>query len=87
MTKTYIDELAEEIATLREENKRLKEENRALAMGSFPMMLEAAKKIDKLEELLKECRDVMNVAGYFFSKVEDVDKAKNLLTKIDEVLK
>lgn len=55
MTKTYIDELVEEIAKLREENKRLKEENRALAMGSFPLMIEGANKIEKLKELLKEC--------------------------------
>lgn len=44
-------------------------------------------KILELKELLKECRDVMNMAGYVFTKVKDVEKAKDLIKKIGEVLK
>lgn len=51
------------------------------------MVFEAAERETKLKELLKKCRDLMNRAGYVFAKIEDVEKARNLLTKIDEVLK
>ena len=65
-----------------EEWQKLKEENRALAMGSFPMMLEAAKKIDKLKELLKECREEIS------DEIDDcTDPRIELFAKIDEVLK
>lgn len=40
----------------------------------------------KLKELLKECRDVMDKAGFMFAKIDDVKKAKRLLKRIDEVL-
>lgn len=42
---------------------------------------------DILKYLLKECKDVMNMAGYVFAKVKDVEKARKLLQQIDEVLK
>lgn len=42
--------------------------------------------VTTLKELLKECKNVMNMAGYVFANVEDVEKAKELLQKIDEVL-
>lgn len=41
----------------------------------------------QLKDLLKECKDVMNMAGYVFAKVKDVEKARKLLQQIDEVLK
>ena len=41
----------------------------------------------KRKELLRECKDVMNMAGYVFAKVKDVEKAKELIKKIDEVMK
>lgn len=41
----------------------------------------------QLKELLKECKNVMSMAGYVFAKIENVEKARNLLIKIDEVLK
>ena len=41
----------------------------------------------QLKELLKECQDTMNKAGYLFAKIDDVKKAKRLLKQIDEVLK
>ena len=87
MTKTYIDELAEEIARLREENKRLKEENRALAMGSFPLMIEGANKIEKLKELLKEWIHHYPIVLYEY---EDTLKTKDIIELYDktrEVLK
>lgn len=40
----------------------------------------------KLKELLKECRDVTDKAGFMFAKIDDVKKAKRLLKRIDEVL-
>lgn len=100
MTKTYIDELGEEIAKLREENKRLKEENRALATGSFPLMIEGANKIEKLKELLKECGRQLEEVELYRYDVADVDQedwfristeqagiAKKMKAKIDEALK
>ena len=42
--------------------------------------------VTTLKDLLKECKNVMNMAGYVFANVEDVEKAKELLQKIDEVL-
>ena len=85
MTKTYIDELAEEIAKLREENKRLKEENRALAMGSFPLMIEGANKIEKLKSLLKEC-NLLLIKQQANDEVEHKESAE-LVLRIEEVLK
>lgn len=41
----------------------------------------------KLKELLKECKDTMNKAGYLFAKIDDVKKAKRLLKQIEEVIK
>lgn len=41
----------------------------------------------KLKELLKECKDTMNKAGYLFAKIDDVKKTKRLLKQIEEVLK
>lgn len=35
----------------------------------------------QLKELLKECKEVMNMAGYVFANVDDVKKAKELLQK------
>ena len=76
MTKTYIDELAEEIAKLNEENKRLKEENRALAKGSFLMVIESINKIKRLKELLKECRDYLEDDSplSMASMINEIDK-------------
>ena len=51
------------------------------------MLLKANNEINKLKELLKECKDTMNMAGYVFAKVCDVEKAIELIKKIDEVLK
>lgn len=42
----------EQARELAEELKKLKEERNALAMGSFPMMIEAAKKTDQLRQQL-----------------------------------
>lgn len=41
----------------------------------------------QLKELLKECKDTMNKAGYLFAKIDDVKKAKRLLKQIEEVIK
>lgn len=41
----------------------------------------------QLKELLKECRDIMDREGFMFAKIEDIEKAKYLIKKIDEVLK
>lgn len=74
---------------LRKENARLKEiiekdkktfaESRIypahLISEDFPVKYD----IDKLKELLKECKDTMNKAGYLFAKIDDVKKAKRLL--------
>ena len=76
MAKTYIDELAEEIATLREENRQLRkwcEEFNAL---------DVAKENHNLKELLKEC--VGELAEFNNSYYP---KTQALITKIDEVLK
>ena len=73
-----------------EEWQKLKEENRALAMGSFPMMLEAAKKIDMLKGVLKECRPYVmrNVIFTTINKAAEINKEDmKLVTQIDEVLK
>lgn len=48
---------------------------------------ELAVEKEQLIKLLTECKDVMSMAGYVFAKIEDVEKARELLTKIDEVLK
>lgn len=47
-------------------------------------------RIEKLEELLKECKDFVGLAGYLSLDTADdntVEKCNKLLTKIDEVLK
>ena len=82
--KNYVNGYCEEHnynLKLQEENAKLKAENRDLAMGSFPMMVEAAEKIDKLKELLKRCRDFINY------EVPDHCIDDVLIDKIDEALK
>ena len=86
MTKTYIDELAEEIAKLREQNDKLNE------MCNYWSIEETERTMEcyKLKQLLKECREWIE----FMEEKSRADENykmtmyfKNLLTKINEVLK
>ena len=86
MTKTYIDELAEEIAKLREQNDKLNE------MCNYWSIEETERTMEcyKLKQLLKECREWIE----FMEEKSRADENykgtmyfKNLLTKIDEALK
>lgn len=87
MTKTYIDELAEEIARLREENKRLKDSLKNVSDECYIEKQKALLKINKLAGLLEECREFLIVY------LEDGEIAINnvctsqIIDKIDEVLK
>ncbi len=86
MTKTYIDELAEEIARLRQQNNKLNE------MCNYWRIEETERTMEcyKLKQLLKECRDGLE-------KIKHIGETKKLgavyqvaertLAKIDEVLK
>lgn len=75
------DEIVEIIAPVPsyEELEQLKAENRALAMGSFPMMIEAAKKIDELKELLKKCQGVLLTYSNMHGNYELYDKINKVL--------
>lgn len=75
MTKTYIDELAEEIATLKEKNNKLNE------MCNYWSIEETERTMEcyKLKQLLKECREVLNKTAYTYKF--------DIVAKIDEVLR
>ena len=80
MTKTYIDELAEEIARLRDYYDKAITREREMATKFNNAYWEN----QQLKELLKECRDEMNHYIELFTHKKTFEV---LLTKIDEVLK
>lgn len=82
MTKTYIDELVEEIARLREKNNKLNE------MCNYWSIEETERTMEcyKLKQLLKECYKML--AQYHIENSEpSIGENIQLLTKIEEVLK
>lgn len=80
MSKTYIDELAEEIATLRDYYDKAITREREMATKFNNAYWEN----QQLKELLKECRDVAE----FTKTIVNKNKWFNdVIAKIDEVLK
>ena len=79
MTKTYIDELVEEIQKLREENQRLRK-----WVEEFNILNTVQEK-QELRELLEECYNIL--AEYQVENCEPtIEENIKLLTKIEEVL-
>lgn len=97
MTKTYIDELAEEIATLRDYYAKAITREREMATKFNNAYWESL----QLKELLKECREALGFAQGFYGycKIknypcvntnnfkDDESKIETCLTQIDEALK
>ena len=84
MTKTYIDELAEEIAKLRQQNNKLNE------MCNYWSIEETERTMEcyKLKQLLKECREyVVNTPVYPQGDDNKQAEIHILVDKINEALK